>query len=67
MKARVLFTDLLNRWKQGDIGEVIENTFDKYDYCINFGVLENVEFLGKTIDVQLVYFFYKHEIELLKG
>ena len=65
MKAKVLFDDPADRWKAGDVGDVVENTFEKYDYALDFGTLKDVEFLGKKQDFARVYFFYKDEIEIL--
>jgi len=52
MKAKILIDDSSNRFKCGDIGLMVDNDFDKYDYRIE---LED----GRA------YYFYKDEIEVI--
>ena len=67
MKARVLIDDGIERFKKGDIGEVIENDFDKYDHLLDFGTATiSQPVLGVTVIRRLVY-FYKHEIKITEG
>ena len=51
MKAKILRDDLIGRFKIGDIGSVIDNDYEKYDYRIEFD------------DGRIIY-FYEDEIEL---
>jgi hypothetical protein len=42
------------RWIKGQIAEIIENTFEKYDYCVLF---------NRGMLSQRVIYFYKDEIK----
>ena len=66
MKAKILYNDKLNRWKAGEIGTILENTSEKYDYEIDLGTVKNTELFGKKIDFRRIFFFYKEEIELME-
>ncbi len=66
MKAKILYNDKLNRWKAGEIGTVLKNTFEKYDYKVDLGMIKNTELFGKKIDFRRIYFFYKEEIEIME-
>jgi len=54
MKVKILIDDLSDRFKSGDIGSLIKNNFDKYDYYVE---MED----GRT------YYFYKNEIEIISS
>jgi len=51
MKAKILIGDLAGRFKVGDVGDLVENNFEKYDY--------HIELAGGRS-----YYFYKDEVEL---
>ncbi len=65
IKAKILYNDKLNRWKAGEIGIVLENTFEKYDYKIDLGIIKDTEIFGEKIDFRRIYYFYKEEIEII--
>lgn len=56
MKAKVLTKDVMGRWLLGEIGDVQESDFDKYDYFVCFPRLTNNA---------RCYYFYANEVELL--
>jgi len=69
MKAKALFNDQLGRWNSGDVGEVLENNFSKYDYFIRFDgtdIIKNLFGTERTISVSREFYFYKYEVELLE-
>lgn len=66
MKAKILYNDKSNRWKAGEIGTVLKNTFEKYDYKIDLGTIKNTKIFDKKIDFRRIYFFYKEEIEIME-
>lgn len=53
MKVKILIDDGSGRFKAGDIGELVDLDYDKYDYCVELPD-------GRR------YYFYEHEIEILK-
>jgi hypothetical protein len=57
MKAKILSECPIGRWKRGEIGEVLENNFDKYDYFIE---LESIGSIKRFV------YFYEDEVELLE-
>lgn len=66
MKCKILIDDKIGRFKRGEIGEVLENDFEKYDYCVNLpGVQSIPAFLGGGLGKR-IYYFYKNEVELLE-
>ena len=50
MKAKILISDPAGRFEAGDVGDLIDNDFEKYDYHIELTD-------GRS------YYFYKEEIE----
>ena len=69
-KAKVLINDASNRFKAGEIGELIEHNFEKYDYCIDFGTIKEMKSDNTFIDKHFqnyrrVYYFYKDEVEII--
>lgn len=52
MKVKILIDDPSGRFRKGDIGDLSNNDFEKYEYKIE--LLD-----GRS------YYFYKNEIELL--
>ena len=67
MKARILNNDKLWRWKAGEIGIILKNTFDKYDYKIDLGTIKDIELFGEKTNFRRIYYFYKNEIEKIDG
>ncbi len=68
MKAKIKYNDIIGRWKAGEIGEILENTFpEKYDYPIRLqGMIHYDKLFGTTtVDSYRDYFFYSDEVELL--
>lgn len=66
MKARVLCDDLMNRYHFGEVGELLENNTDKYDYFLKLpGRVKLPDFLGGGY-TDRCYYFYKHELEILE-
>jgi len=61
MKAKILITDSIGRFKAGEIGTVKENDFDKYDYYIE---LEDGIMNGETFKRN--YYFYENEVEIIE-
>ena len=57
--ARVLYSDPSGRWFRGEIGQMEEHNFDKYDYCLNFGQDKRTGMFARR------YYFFKGEIEEL--
>lgn len=59
MKVRINIDDTFNRWKKGEIGTVLENTYpEKYDYL--------VEIADKRYPSGYKqFFFYQDEVEIL--
>jgi len=52
MKAKILIDDPSGRFKYGDIGNLVDNDYDKYEYKIELSD-------GRA------YYFHKNEIELI--
>ena len=48
-----MINDGSGRFKAGEIGELVDHDFEKYDYCVKFPD-------GRK------YYFYKGEIEIFK-
>lgn len=63
MKVKILIDDPGKRFAKGEIGIILENDYDKYDYFIELpGKVESPFGLIKR-----QYYFYKNEIEILGG
>lgn len=71
MKAEILIDDVLGRWKKGDIGEVLENDSDKYDYFIDLGKMElppnNVLFDAEMTHIPRIYYFYAADVRVYES
>jgi len=67
MKAKILINDKTDRFKAGEIGELIEHDSDKYDYFVDLGILKNVNLCEnvKAIDIFRRYYFHKDEVEII--
>jgi len=65
MYMRILQDDISNRFRKGDIGKVMENNFDKYDYFLDLGTCYAILF-GKVILMKRHFYFYSHEVKELK-
>ena len=65
MKAKILIDDGSGRFKSGEIGELLENDFEKYDYCIDLGILNVAGLSYSPTEYRRRYYFYKDEIELI--
>ena len=68
MKVRILYNDGLNRFKAGEIGEVIDNDYaSKYDFKVDLGEAEEV-LIGDTAPTKIrrIVYFYNFEVEILK-
>jgi hypothetical protein len=69
VKVRICKEDCLlrtPRWKKGEIGEVLENDSQKYDFKVKLeGIIPLEDFLGsgKTCNAVRVFYFYKDEVE----
>ena len=64
--GKALIDDPSKRWTKGQVGEILENDFEKYDYKIDFGVMQDFElFEKKQINCPQVVYFYKDEIEVI--
>ena len=60
----------VGRYTKGEIGEVLKNDFDKYDYRIELSPVRaelSTPFIKEGTEVKRIYYFYKNEVELLKG
>jgi len=69
MRAKILIDDPAGRFRAGEIGELLQNTFpEKYDYFIRLPGVEHADnFMGRgSIDAYRDYFFYTDEVELIK-
>lgn len=72
MKARILISDPINRWQQGEVGQATELPDDhKYDYQVDLGSISvgraMSSLLSSGVDrVARVYYFYNDEIKLEK-
>uniref|UniRef100_A0A6M3IMU4 Uncharacterized protein n=1 Tax=viral metagenome TaxID=1070528 RepID=A0A6M3IMU4_9ZZZZ len=77
MKAKVLISCPLGRWKAGEVGEVLINESDKYNFFLEFPfkkVVSNfsdTRFIAdilkiKPEEVRRRYYFYANEIEILE-
>lgn len=62
MKVMVVRTDKLGRFKMGDIGEVLENDFEKYDYRVDLGPLPKSDMIGGIDGGRNIIYFYKDEV-----
>jgi len=59
-KARILKDDIISRFMAGEIGILLKNDFDKYDYFVQLPpVMLNGEEIHRS------YYFYKDEVELI--
>lgn len=69
MKAKILYDDPSGRFKSGEIGEILPNNYDKYDYLIRLpGIVHVDNFLGHgPIDMIREFYFYIDEVELVAG
>lgn len=77
MKAKILIDDgnpslwspgYTPRWKIGEIGEILDNDFQKYDYKVKLPGFDHIDDLfGRgPVDAIRIYYFYKCEVELLE-
>lgn len=69
MKVKILVNDPAGRFRAGEIGDILQNTFpEKYAYFIRLPGIEHADnFMGRgSIDVYRDYYFYADEVELLK-
>ena len=74
MRVKILLDDCswmprwVPRWKVGEIGELLENDFEKYDYKVLLpGTVHIDDLFGRgPVDAVRIYYFYKGEVELLK-
>ena len=67
-KAKILINDFLGRFKEGEIGDILECDFNKYDYKIDLGPVKVKPFrmFDKIItEVPRVFYFFKSEIEVI--
>jgi hypothetical protein len=75
IKVKILTPDKSGRWKVGEIGFELKNEYpEKYDYMIVLrpGVLSPAELESypeflRVSPYERIYFFYEHEIEIVKG
>ena len=74
MKVKILIADdtlthfLCERWKKGEIGEVIENDSTKYDFKVKLeGRVPLPKFLQESglMDTSRIFYFYKNEVEIV--
>lgn len=77
MKVKILIDDppgrirpsgWIPRWKVGEIGELLENDYQKYDYKVLLPGFDHIDdlFGHGPVDAIRIYYFYKGEVELLK-
>lgn len=57
MRAKILIDDALGRWEADEVGLVLVNDFEKYDYYIQ---------LSPRNGIARCFYFRGDEIELLK-
>ena len=71
MKAKILIDDGSGRFKSGEIGDLLEHDFKKYDYFIDLGPMPAsvfpASFKGYSEkEYRRRYYFFKDEVELIK-
>lgn len=66
-KARVLIQDQCRRFGKGDVGTILPNDSEKYDYKVDLGEIENPNVLDTAFGGRSVVYFYENEIEVLEG
>jgi hypothetical protein len=67
-KFRVNHTDVLNRWKEGEIGEELTNDMpEKYFVCLRFPGTIKVRLFKSQINVVRVFYFYKSEVNVVEN
>lgn len=70
MKAKILISDPLNRFTKGEIGNVLDNDSNKYDYFIELEPLPidgktKTPFLDGITKLKRNLYFYKSEVEII--
>ena len=70
MKARIIISDPINRWQQGEVGHATKLPVGhKYDYQVDLGSVKvgrAMSTLLSNVDrVARVYYFYADEITLV--
>jgi hypothetical protein len=62
IKAKILIDDIGGRFKKDEIGIVLENNFDKYDYFIKLpGKIKMLDIM-----IERMFYFYKDEVEIIE-
>ena len=66
MKVRILKDDIRGRWYKGELGEMLPNDSNKYDYLLQLSGNVDISLFGKQLKAKRLYYFYKNEVELLE-
>ncbi len=64
MKVKTLTNDPLGRWVQGEIGDTLENDYDKYDYFVQLKSRTIIHKDSSPVKVTRCLYFYANEVEV---
>ena len=70
MHARTLKDDPMGRWSKGEIGQLLENNFDKYDHFVEFAPMyippnQRTGFYKNIVYANRKFYFYENEVEII--